>query len=534
MNWKSLSSKPALWVACGIVIMGASAASILKRSEPTSPFRTPPSIVQPIDNRTASESRANLESIDRSFADLVDYVAPAVVHIVAESKGDVRTGRMGTMGGQGSGVIYRSDGWIMTNDHVVAGFDDVKVIMNDGREYKGTVRRSADEQNDIALVKIDAKDLPAARFGDSGKVRPGQIALAIGAPFGFDNSVTVGHISALGRANVVGGNTPFSDEQSIRAYSNMIQTDAAINPGNSGGPLVNVDGEVVGINTSIFSGTGGSVGIGFSIPSNQARLVADILIEKGKLTRGYLGVLPEDLKPYEKKEKGVLAGAIVRQVPNDGPAAGAGMKVGDIITKVGQMPVTGQQDLRNSMLQYGPGTRVDVEYIRDGSAKKTAITVEKPKTVAQRAAPREQGSEDLNPFDRFKDFFSPNDKGWQFDMPNGRSAPKTKEDVPSVKTGQAKLGVQVAPLSEELRKAHKVPSSVNGAIVIDVQPGSVAEDLGIQPGDVIESLGGKPVRSADDVVTIMKSIKWGDKSSIKFSRFGEGRQMSSQTDIVFD
>ena len=249
----------------------------------------------PAETRTISapnrESLAEMRNLDSFYTNLAEFVLPAVVDIRATSGRQMGSSgeRMPISGGEGSGFILRSDGYIVTNDHVVAGFDNVKVILKDGREFDGKVTRAHD--SDIAVVKIDAKSLPTLAFGDSNKLRAGQMAMACGSPFGLEQSVTYGHISALGR-----------DKTMIegRYYPDMIQTDTAINMGNSGGPLCNIEGQVVGLNTAIYSPSGTSAGIGFAIPSNQVRLIVDKLIESGKVTRAQIGVMPQNLTDYQK------------------------------------------------------------------------------------------------------------------------------------------------------------------------------------------------------------------------------------------
>ncbi|MER3462124.1 MAG: hypothetical protein C4342_03725, partial [Armatimonadota bacterium] len=264
--------------------------------------------------------------------------------------------------GEGSGVVYRPDGYIITNSHVVGGSKTVDVFLADGRETKGEVIADpADPLADVAVIKVPEKNLIAARFGDSFEVKPGQLALAIGAPFGLPQSVSFGHVSANGRTApwVIGG----------KAYLNMIQTDAAINPGNSGGPLLNYKGEVIGINTIINTTTGASSGVGFAIPSNTVRLVADQLIANGKVIRAYLGLTPENLKPFEVKKFGVQQGTVVRNVEEGSAAAKAGIKPGDIITEIQGRRIRGEQDLRDAMLIHKPGTSVIIKYIRSGKVQ---------------------------------------------------------------------------------------------------------------------------------------------------------------------
>ena len=322
------------------------------------------------------DSLTELKRLDQSFANLAEFVAPAVVHI--RSKGVQRmagtTGGGLQTGGEGSGFIYRSDGVIVTNDHVVGGFDEVEVELKDGRTFRGKVTRA--EDSDVAVVRIEAKDLPTLKLADSASVRPGEFAIAIGAPLGLDNSVTIGHVSAIGRetlmpATTLGGRT--------RVYPDLVQTDAAINPGNSGGPLINVNGEVIGMNTMIFSlNGGGSSGIGFAIPTSQFQMIADLLLRDGKLTRAMIGVVPENVKEYRQKEMGITGGATVAQIA-EGPAQRAGIQRDDVILRIGQTPIHGQIDVRNAMLRYAPGSTVDVEILRGKDRKTIAVKLEKAK-----------------------------------------------------------------------------------------------------------------------------------------------------------
>jgi S1-C subfamily serine protease len=284
---------PISWL-CLVAVAGGVGISQIPGTNPNLLKGNPPLIARQTQfapQVNASNNAASLQAMDAQFADLVEQISPSVVHIrVGDAPKDSDVNGMmqsPTMQGQGSGVIFRNDGWIVTNDHVVMDAEKVTVVLSNGKEYTGTVKRLEDDRNDIAVVKIDAKDLVAAPFAKS-KVRPGQYAIAVGAPFGLENTVTIGHISALGRMNMAGGGNG-----ETRSYVNMIQTDAAINPGNSGGPLLNIDGEVIGINTSIYSASAGvmggspsNAGIGFTIPAEQAEFIANLLIKRGKVPQG--------------------------------------------------------------------------------------------------------------------------------------------------------------------------------------------------------------------------------------------------------
>lgn len=512
-------------LSLGIAIGLGSAAYILKTDAVPRAQAESELPIRPIAGITA-ENMTALRQLDSSFANLAAYIEPAVVHIRTEGNRstDVFGNRMGVMGGEGSGVIFRPDGWIVTNDHVVGGFDKVTVVLNDGREFPGKVIRSGDKTIDVSVVKIEAKNLPSAKFADSRKVKPGQFAIAVGSPFGLENSVTVGHISALGRQRVVGD----ALMGSYRSYNDFIQTDAPLNQGNSGGPLVNIEGEVVGINTAIFSGSGGSVGIGFAIPSNFARTAAETMIEKGKLTRGYLGIGPENLKGYQAQKLGINEGAYVAEIPNDGPAAMAGIKQGDVITQIGSVPVTSQQDLRAAMLRYAPGETVKVEYFRDKASKSVNVKVGKApsETAMNDQQPQQRRRQQIDPQDIF-----PNLKG--FDQDFGFKVPDGQKDVPPVREGKAKLGVTVKDLDATTRKQYSIPSSVKGAVVTSVSPNSVAEGIGVRPGDVIERIGLIKVANAADITKAMDSVKWGDTRQMRISRYGDGSQTSLDVPVNF-
>ena len=327
------------------LLAGLAAPGLLgpARAEPGATAGTIPSPTTP-------DQKSMLTQMQDAFTNIAQTVEPTVVNIKAErlrgtdggeSEGDGtpppptrRRGGNGQGGpslpfptprrseATGSGVIVRADGYILTNDHVVEGADGgvVTVTLADGREYQGKVY--ADFKSDLAVVKIDPgpTPLPVAGFADSAVVRPGQWAVAIGSPFDLQNTMTVGVISAVGRHQRIGV------EPSVRYYPDLIQTDAAINPGNSGGPLFNIDGKVVGINVAIDSPVEGSAGVGFAIPSGIAQSVMNALIQSGKVTRGYLGIAPEDLTPALQTQYGQKEGAFVRDVRLDSPAGKAGCK----------------------------------------------------------------------------------------------------------------------------------------------------------------------------------------------------------------
>lgn len=513
-------------LAAGVVVGALAMATVVNTpAARMAGFQFQPAQVRQIAD-LSSEDLTTLRALDESFANLAAYIEPATVLIKSEGSGrqaDVLGRRMPEMGGSGSGVIFRPDGWIITNDHVVGGFEKVTVVLNDGREYAGKVTRA--EDSDIALVKVEAKDLPTVQFADSSKVRPGQFAIAVGSPFGLENSVTVGHVSALGRRTSV----PDARLGVPRVYADLIQTDASINMGNSGGPLLNIEGQVIGINTAIFSGTGGSVGIGFAIPSNQARLIAETLITKGKVTRSYMGVLPETIKEYRRKELGIEGGAVVADIPSDGPAAIAGLKKDDVVIRVGEAPVRNEQELRNAMLRYAPGQTVDVEYLRGKERRTAEVRLGTPpvRTAPQRPQNAPQRGDEEMP-DIFKRFDFPD---LDFRMPN--PGQRNDRDVAPLREGQARLGIGVESVTPTLRKQFSIPADVQGAVITQVDPGSVAESNGLKVGDVVLQLGDKKIASQADLREAMSGVKWGDAKNLKTARYGEGSTFVQERTIRF-
>lgn len=513
---KTRSGKSAYVMLLIGAVIGAVTFASIQSGKVISPAQAEkPPVAMPASNLEAPKLDM-LRSLDEAFASIVDYASKAVVHI--RTGGDRSQGLTSAMAsGEGSGVIFRSDGYIVTNAHVVDSFDTVTVTLNDGRSFPGKVIKA--EDIDIAVVKIQASDLPTVQFGNSDAVRPGQFAIAVGSPFGFENSTTIGHISAIGRESIV----PDMRQGSARFYPDLIQTDASINMGNSGGPLLNVDGQVVGINTAIYSGTGGSVGIGFAIPSNQARMIADMLIEKGKVTRAYIGVRPVNLKEFQKKELGVEGGAVVDEIPNDGPASKAGLKQGDIIIQIGSMPIRTQQDLRNAMLRFEPKEGVKVEYIRNGQRKSAQVVLGDPPKLEASVAPNRNpgfGGPDQGLPPNIEEFMR------DFQPPQGERVPRSQGDRPV-------LGVGIETVGPTQRTQYGIPESVSGAVVTQVAPGSMAERLGLKVGDVIREFGGKPIKDAPSFVAEMRTVRPGDKKSIKFGTYKNNAVAEVTRDVQF-
>lgn len=357
--------------------------------------------------------------------------------------------------GLGSGVIVSEDGYILTNNHVVDNADEVKVALTpDGREYAAKVV-GKDPESDIAVLKIDAKGLPAIHLADSDQLEVGDLVLAIGNPFGIGQTVTMGMVSATGRGT----------SQLDLVYQDFIQTDAAINPGNSGGALVDAEGRLVGINTWIVSRSGGNEGIGFAIPVNLARSVMENLIAHGKVSRGFMGVLLQDVNPALAGEFGLkeTSGAIVTEVTPDSPADKAGLREGDVITEFNGKPVRNRRQLQLQVGQTAPGEKVTVKVLREGKSKELELTLkERPSQMA--LGDRRQSTE-----------------------PEG---------------DDALHGVAVADIDSRVRNRYRLPPDLEGAVVISVPEDSPAYEAGLREGDVIQEIDRKAVRNAQDAVRL--------------------------------
>ncbi|MER3496436.1 MAG: hypothetical protein C4320_06400 [Armatimonadota bacterium] len=401
---------------------------------------------------------------------------------------------------------------IVTNDHVVGGFDTVTVVLRDGREFRGKVTRA--EDSDIALVKIDAKDLPVLKLSDSARVRPGEFAIAIGAPYGLDNTVTIGHISAVGRATRI---ADWNLGPQGRFYPDLIQTDAAINPGNSGGPLVNVNGDVIGVNTSIYSQSGGSNGLAFAIPANRVRLIADLLIRDGKLVRSQLGVFPEDIKEYRRKELGITGGALVAEIAEGSPAEKAGLRKDDVILRIGDQMISGQKDVRDAMLRYRPQTVVDVEVLRGKERKVLKVTlVPAPKEPVRSETQPDSGSKIKELRRQMEEFL----KGGDPMLPDIKGV----DPKPPVPGGPAQLGVSIAP---------DPSGKSDGALIASVEPGSVADRIGMREGDLVTEFDGKRIATADDLIAAVRKSKRGEEHVIRYVRKGRDSATAIVKSLTF-
>ncbi len=362
----------------------------------------------------------------------------------------------------GSGVIVTPDGVIVTNNHVVAKASDVRVMLADKRVFKAKVI-GADPDTDVAVIRIDAKDLPAVPFGDSSALKVGHIVLAFGNPFGLNFTVTRGIVSAVGRAGL-----------GIESFEDFIQTDAAINPGNSGGALVDIHGRLVGINTAIVSsgsgmgGEGGSVGIGFAIPANIVKHVMESLIKTGKVERGYLGVSVGDLSEKLAQQFNIpdVAGAMVEDVTPGSPAARAGLKAGDVIRSLDGRPVASKDELTSAIASRDPGTVVHVGILRDGKSETVTVTL---------------GSRPAN---------------------LGLAAGTAK-----IPAGSTLRGITVQSLTPPLREQLGLSADTTGVVISRIDPSSPAAQGGLQPGDVIQEVGKQRVRSVADFERAAASAK---------------------------
>ncbi len=447
----------------------------------------------------AQESTQTRQGIITTFAPIVEKVAPSVVTVFTTQTvsrglttfpfGDdtlrqffggqspQRQGKQ-TLQGLGSGVIVSSDGYILTANHVVSGAEEIMVgLGTELRKYKAR-KVGTDPGTDVALLKIDEKNLPAITFADSEKARAGDIVLAIGNPFGLRQTVTMGIISAVGRGGV-----------GIVDYENFIQTDAAINMGNSGGALVDTEGRLLGINTAIFSRSGGNQGVGFAIPANLARDVMQSLREKGRVVRGYIGASVQTLTPElaeAMKLKGQPTGALVGEVTPKSPSEKAGLRTGDVITAANGKKVSDARELRLMIGSMAPGTKVQVEVNREGQSKILNVDLaEMPAGVA------EQGAE---------------------------AAP---EEAAQPEKATVFGGVAVADITDDVRTALNLPKDTQGAVIAEIDADSSAAKAGLREGDVIQEVNKQPVKKAKDLVAISKRLKPNEKILIRV--YSQGR-----------
>lgn len=446
------------WLAVGLILAFVCAAA-------ASSYAEAPDV--------SKQSVDILTKINQATSEIVEAARPAVVNISTTRTvkteenpfledpffkrffGDrFKTPKERKTASLGSGVIVDPKGYILTSNHVIQGADEIKVTLYDKREFKGKIVGS-DAMTDIGVVKIEADNLPTIRLGDSDKLRVGEKVFAIGSPYGLNQTVTMGIVSAVGRANV-----------GIADYEDFIQTDAAINPGNSGGAMVNVRGELVGINTAIFSTSGGYQGIGFSVPTNMARSVMDSLISKGKVVRAWLGVTiqnltPELAKQFDlKEEKGVLIGDIVE----GSPAEKAGLQRGDVIIEFEGKKIEEPSQLRNMVAGTEPSKEVSLKIIRDKKTETVKVMLTELPAEARKASKGE--------YDNLL------------------------------------KGVVVQDLSPEIYSKFNLPKNLKGVIVADVDEESPAATVLMQ-GDVLQEINRQKVMNAKEYENIVSGIKPG-------------------------
>jgi serine protease Do len=407
------------------------------------------------------------------FSSLVEQYGPAVVNVAVVGKaqeiadfpgmapGDplneffrrfgrpMPRGEMPTPRGEGSGFIVSSDGYVLTNAHVVADAEEVTVKTTDRREYTAKVV-GLDERTDVAVLKIDAKNLPTVRIGDASKLKPGEWVIAIGSPFGFENSVTAGIVSATSRS------VPGSETN----YAQFIQTDVAVNPGNSGGPLFNLQGEVVGINSQIYSRTGGYMGLSFAVPIDVANNVKDQLIKTGRVTRSRIGVSIQDVNAQLADSFGLdrPRGALVGMVEEDAPGDKAGLKAGDVILGVDGVEIDTSSQVPGLIASKKPGSKVQLEVWRDGKPQRITVQPEEIPQDGQRVA---------------------------------SSSDKADE--------ASQLGLALRKLTPE----EKRQVETQGNLLVEDVDGPAAA-AGVRPGDIILGVNGSPVKSIDDLKSAAK------------------------------
>jgi serine protease Do len=377
--------------------------------------------------------------------------------------------------GLGSGFIVSADGYIVTNNHVAGNADKITVKLRDGREFDAK-RIGADAGTDLAVIKIDAKDLPTVQFGDSRQLEVGETVIAVGNPFGLEQTVTEGIVSAKGRS-----------ELGLSEYEDFIQTDASINPGNSGGPLIDVTGKVVGVNTAIFSRSGGSMGIGFAIPSNLAQHIMTALIKDGAVHRGFLGVSIQDLTPELAKAMGIQenTGVLISDVQADTPAAKAGLRQGDVVVSFADQPVRTANDLRVRVANVDPGSTVPLTVLRDGARIAVRVSLSERPSEAAAGKSQEQG---------------------------GGQAPAGAPE--------RQLGMALEPLSPDIAQQLGY-RGLQGVLVSAVESGSVADEAGLQRGALILQVNRHPVSTVEAFRKAVRAAKPGSRVLL-LVRMGEG------------
>lgn len=457
---------------------------------------------EPIINQYKSLNEQNLTNFNDAFVSVAEKSNPSVVTITTEKvikqqtrrpnfdrspfrdffgddlfnrffgqvpEGDIRQRALG------SGVIVRQDGYIITNNHVVKDFDVIKVkLIGDKEEYKAKVV-GKDPKTDIAVLKIDKKNLPVLPFGDSDRLRVGEWVLAIGSPFGeeLEHTVTAGIVSAKGRSGM-----------GITQYEDFIQTDAAINPGNSGGAMINLKGELVGINSAIVTGGQGFQGVGFAVPINLAKNIMDKLMDKGKVVRGWLGVWIQDVSENTSNVLGLKGtkGAIIGDVTDNSPASKADLKVGDVVKKLDGKEIVGSKDLSSRIADIEPGTTVRLSIIREGEEKEVSVNL------------GEQPSEEL------------------------ASAPAEKSEET--------IGVKVSEITPNIASQLQIEPKETGVVITDINQAGIGAGAGLAVGDIIKKINKKDIKTVRDYNGIIKNLKKGDSVLMLIKRGDNSRFVS--------
>jgi len=459
-----------LGIALALVIGGATGTSLGKHELFATTGETRPAAEISTDNE-------NKSLLPTTFAPVVEKVIPSVVSIFSSSRkmttdnrnsdllnedplfrrffGDQWPGaqtlipRERQTRSMGSGVIISSDGYVVTNDHVVDGATDIKVSLSDKREYSARVV-GTDGKTDLAVLKIDQTGLPALTLADSSKVQVGDVVLAVGNPFGVGQAVSMGIVSATGRGGL-----------GLEDYEDFIQTDAAINPGNSGGALVNGEGRLIGINTAILSRSGGNQGVGFAIPINMVRNITDQIIHGGKVSRAFLGVMIQPVTPDLAKffKLGKSEGALISDVNPNSPAEHAGLKVGDVVTKVDDRSVVDSRALQLIIGEMAPGRNIRLTLVRDGNERQYPVTLGE----------------------------QPGDRKEIAGAGRGTSADRILD------------GVALEPLTPEFSRQYGIGRNTEGVAVRRIDPDSAAAQAGLQQGDVILEVNRKPVATVEQL-----------------------------------
>jgi len=447
------------------------------------------SVVEPDEYRSitpvVAADQRSLQEFSETFATIAEQVKPSVVLITSRRmvrqaqqrfwspfeeffSRPPRDAQPRPSRGLGSGVIVSEDGYILTNNHVVEDAEKLTVQLSDEREVEAEIV-GLDPRTDLAVIKVDFDDLPVLPFGDSDKLRVGEWVMAVGNPFGLNHTVTAGIVSAKGRGGVLAQNS----------YENFIQTDAAINPGNSGGALVDLDGNLMGINTAISTRTGGYQGVGFAVPANMARDIMTRLVRDGRVTRGYLGVQIGNLDVDVAASMGLEGtdGAVINSITDDGPAKDSDLQVEDVIIALNGADVADTDDLRKRIANIAPGTEVELGVIRDGA----------PRTVTIELGELPDG-----------------------DPTRTESREETRERNPATN-----LGIDVMDVVREWTRYYE-PGS--GVVITVVRSGSVAEEKGLRRGDLIREVNGDPVSGVQEFLGIVRQFEAGQAVRFRIQR----------------